>query len=720
LCGDLFNTNLILAGHFNKDLRMKLLLTICIFTSSFLLFLIQPIIAKQIMPWFGGTSAVWTVCIMFFQFVLLLGYIYADLVTRFLKPRTTAIVHIALVLGAAYFLPIIPSETLKPDPTSLPVTEILVLLIATIGLPYFCLSTTGPLLQTWFTHYFPESKVYRLFALSNLASLIALLAYPFVIEPYCTSHEQSWWWTGGFCIFVALSTASAWICRNRMVLTGDEANIDNPNDFVGAKSTTTLQYPPSYLDYASWLVLSALGSILLLAVTNHITHNIASVPFLWLVPLSVYLLTFILCFDGKGWYKPKFFAGPLIFLPPLMAWGVYTNAKDISAIASVIIYAAGLFVCCMFYHGELNERKPKSRYLTRFYLSLSAGGALGGLLMSAVVPYVFDSYYEMPIALFATSILFLFLLKNYLTANKTAHVLLVLSVFSSLTTATVGWAYFVEQSRNSIVMLRNFYAVSRVTEFESKTTGTARVLKNGKIIHGMQILSDSKATTPTTYYGKTSGVGYALKSKQSMPKNVGVIGLGVGTLAAYGKNGDTFKFYEINPHSKQIAENDFTYLKKSAANIQIVMGDARLMLDAELKQGQRNNFDVLVIDAFSSDSIPVHLLTKEAIDIYRQHMKTDGVIAFHVSNIFLNLAPVVQQLAVAIGWKALYIIDPYKWPAYTSEWVLVFQEDDFLVKNSELKNISKPIAPISGLEMWSDGYNNLFKILKKKVLSNPA
>lgn len=672
------------------------------------------------MPWFGGTSAVWTACIMFFQVVLLLGYVYADLVTRFLKPRTIAVVHIALVFAATYFLPIIPNDALKPDPASLPVTEILVLLIATIGMPYFCLSTTGPLLQTWFTHYFPESKVYRLFALSNLASLIALLAYPFAIEPYSTSSEQSWWWTGGFCVFVALSAASAWICRNRTTAGNNKVNIDDVTDQMDPVSTDVLQHSPSYSDYATWLVLSALGSILLLAVTNHITHNIASVPFLWLVPLSVYLLTFMLCFDGKGWYKPKFFAGPLIFLPLLMTWGVYTNTKDISVVASVIIYAAGLFVCCMFYHGELNERKPKARYLTRFYLSLSAGGALGGLLMSAVVPYVFDSYYEMPIVLFATSILVLFLLKSYLTANKAAYGLLVLGVLSSVTTAIVGWTYFADQGRDSIVMLRNFYAASRVTEFESKEAGTVRVLRNGTIVHGMQIVSEQKAKFPTAYYGETSGVGYAIKSKESSPKNVGVIGLGVGTLAAYGKNGDTFRFYEINPHSKQIAENEFTYLKISAAKNQIVLGDARLMLDAELKNMQPNNFDVLVVDAFSSDSIPVHLLTKEAMAIYRQHMKSDGVIAFHVSNLFLNLAPVVEQLADGIGWKTIFIRDQPDWPMYASAWVLVFPDNDFLIKNPELKKASQTIEPIPGLKVWTDGYNNLFKILTKQSKISPT
>lgn len=694
---------------------MKIILITCIFTSSFLLFLIQPIIAKQIMPWFGGTSAVWTTCVMFFQVILLIGYAYADIVTRLLRPRTLAILHISLVISALAFLPVIPDDVWKPNPESLPISEALLLLVATIGLPYFCLSTTGPLLQTWFVQYFPQYKVYRLFALSNLASLIALLSYPFVIEPYSNSLMQSWWWSAGFILFVLLCVASSWMCRTRKPI-ADSVDLNELTNNIAKNSATPISpvdKPPAKLDYLIWLTLSALGSMLLLAVTNHITHNIASVPFLWLLPLSIYLFTFILCFDGKGWYQQRFYVGPLIIFPAVMTWGVYTNTKDIHMSALVAIYAIGLFICCMFYHGELNERKPSARYLARFYLILSLGGALGGFSMSAVVPYVFDNYYELPIILFATSALVLMLLKTYLTANRAAYAVLALGVLSSVSTALIGWSYFIEQNRDNIVMLRNFYASSRVTEFESKERGLVRVLRNGTIVHGMQIMSDTKNLTPTAYYGESSGVAYAINSKVNSPRNVGVIGLGVGTLAAYGNDGDIFRFYEINPHSKKIAENEFSFLKKSASTNEIILGDARLMLESELKSKQPNNFDVLVVDAFSSDSIPVHLLTKEAMDIYRQHMKEDGIIAIHVSNLFLNLAPVVEQLAGSIGWKAAYFRDLPSWPMYSSSWVLVSKDNINLENNADWFDKAKPIVRIPDLKLWTDGHNNLFKILTK-------
>ncbi|HEX5684659.1 MAG TPA: fused MFS/spermidine synthase [Ideonella sp.] len=678
----------------------RYLFVACIFLSAFLLFLVQPIIAKQIMPWFGGTSAVWTTCLTFFQLMLLAGYAYSDLATRWLKPRSHALLHVVLLGAAVAFLPILPGEWLKPDPQNAPISQVLLLLLMTVGLPYFCLATTGPLLQAWYTRLYPGSQVYRLFALSNLASLAALLAYPFSIEPYAGSVQQSTYWSLAFGAFAVLCAGCAWASRNAP---RPEAAATVPAAHQASSLT------PTRKDYALWLTLSAMGSMMLISVTSHITQNIAAVPMLWLLPLSLYLLTFVLCFEGRGWYRRSIFAAPLILSLIAMSWGLNTPPADINVMMAVPAYGIGTFCCCMFFHGELSLRKPAAEYLTRFYLTLSLGGAVGGTLIGVVAPNVLDGMYEFPVVLVITAGLMLVLLRHYLTANKAAYIVLALAIVSTVLTVLMAGASINHDMNGTLMRMRNFYAASQVVE--RKFNGeTMRVLNNGQIMHGLQVRSAEKIAMPTTYYGASSGVAHAMRRFADAPRNVGVIGLGVGTMAAYGKDKDVIRFYEINPQSQLIAQREFSFLKDSAADIQVVLGDARLQMQAELERGEPGQFDVLVVDAFSGDSIPVHLLTKEAMDIYRAHMKPNGIIAFHVSNLFLNLKPVVADLAANAGLQAVYMRNEEKYPETASAWVLVTSDQVFLNDPDVLKQ-RRPIAPIAGLELWTDSRNNLYQIL---------
>ncbi|MBI3938053.1 MAG: fused MFS/spermidine synthase [Betaproteobacteria bacterium] len=671
-----------------------LLYAATIFISAFLLFLVQPIMAKQILPWFGGSSAVWTTCMVFFQFLLLGGYAYSDWTTRKLRARSQVLLHIALLALSLASLPIIADAAWKPAGSEDPVLRILGLLLATIGLPYFLLSTTGPLVQVWFARTFPAGTVYRLFALSNFGSLLALIAYPPAIEPWVTTLVQSWGWSAGYALFVLLCIGSAvYSMRGAPQSVAARETLQAMND--GPQ--------PTWGDYALWLLLSAMGSFLLLAVTNHITHDVASVPFLWILPLTIYLLTFILCFEGRGWYKRKVFLWPMLIALGVMAYSLQADRGVVSIKEAIPLYSAGLFVCCMFCHGELADMKPAPRYLTSFYLMVSLGGALGGLFVGVVAPRIFNTYYE-----FGAGLIVLGALAAYL-ARRMARWVLLAVVGATGFTAFQVYAYVNFLTKDAWVMKRNFYGTLRVKDTGAEDEGEAvRRLINGVIMHGEQYLAPEKRNTPTTYYGPTSGVGLALKYYEGVNARVGVIGLGAGTLAVYGKPGDIYRFYEINPQVIEVAQRDFWFLGNSRAKIETVLGDARLNLEREPQQ----HYDVLAVDAFSSDSIPVHLLTKEAMAVYLRHVKPDGVLAFHVTNRFLELAPVVKRIADEYRIDAVLISDDAEdTNNATTDWVLVTRNRR-LLEQPEIKQAASKLEAKPGGRAWTDDFNNLFQILK--------
>lgn len=679
-----------------------------IFVSAFLLFLVQPIIAKQILPWFGGTAAVWTTCLVFFQSALLLGYFYSDWSTRKLTPKTQKWVHLSLIAVALLLLPIIPASDWKPTGDEAPGLRIILLLTATIGLPYFLLSTTSPLIQAWFARSFPGQSPYRLFALSNLASMIALLGYPFLFEPNIATREQAIGWSIGFGSFAVLIAGSAWYAMRTQQEVAPVAEAFNAD-----------AVPPTLREKLLWIVLSAMGSVLLLAISNHLTQNISSIPLLWVVPLALYLLTFILTFDVKdmnsGWYQRTLAIPMLAALLVGMAYTLADHSLHFELKWQIGIFSAGLFIACMFCHGELVERKPHPKYLTNFYLMISVGGALGAVLVGIVAPLTLPGYFELDFALvvlaaLATALSWDMLKQAIAPWMRWAG----LAAGVSVTVFTIGATiYTIDQyNENVIYKSRNFYGTLRVKEYAPpEVEHRRRSLIHGAILHGDQYMDPPYNRAATTYYKTKSGIGLSLLAKeqikQGQPRRVGLIGLGAGTLATYGNKGDVFRFYDINPTVLEIARRDFTFLKDTDATIEMALGDARLNLEREAPQ----NFDVLAIDAFSSDSIPVHLITLEALDIYAKHMAPDGVIAFHVSNRFLDLKPVVQMIAEKRGFHVAWVRDQYEDGTTTSDWVLVTKNKPFLLRR-DILNGTYVIPPEPGWRVWTDDFNNLLQVLK--------
>jgi len=656
-----------------------------IFLSSFLLFLVQPIIAKQILPWFGGSAAVWTTCLVFFQSVLLAGYAYADLTTR-LGPRRQAMLHVALLVVSLACLPILASSGWKPQGDEQPIVRILLLLTATIGLPYFLLSTTTPLLQAWYWRRFQSAVPYRLFALSNLASLLALLGFPVLFEPAFDLTALGWGWSLLFAGFAVLCGVTAWLSIN-----GFEAPKAQPTtEKVSGKAQL------------QWLALSAMGSVMLLAVTNHITQNIASVPFLWVLPLALYLVSFILAFDHPRWYLRPAFIGALGVLVPLMAWAI----PSLDLQLAVPLYLVGLFVACMVCHGELARLKPDPRHLTRFYLMISLGGALGAVLVAIVAPLTLSGYFELGIALVLLAAVLAFAMRG---AWRWSAALVALV---SLGFVARGVHDYTDGVR---VMARDFYGVVRTVDHPSPVP--YRSMYHGAIMHGGQLLGDSFRNTPADYFGPASGYGRVFTSLREMqprkPLRVGVIGLGAGVIAAWMKPGDELVFYEISPRVIDIAQSEFTFLRDTAAKTEVVLGDGRLSLEREAPR----QYDVLGIDAFSGDSVPMHLVTREAMAIYLKHLKPDGVIVFQATNRFIDLLPVVKRVAEDFGLQAVNVADLPEGAEGAEYW---YSSTDQVIVTRNVALLSWPalaegteeIADKPGLPVFTDAHHNLLRILK--------
>jgi hypothetical protein len=661
-----------------------------IFLSSFLLFLVQPLIARLILPWFGGSAAVWTTCMLFFQALLLAGYAYAHFLNASVKGKLQPLVHTVLLIAALAVLPISPAESWKPSGEAEPISHILLLLAATVGLPYFLLASTSPLLQAWYVRARPQANPYPLFAVSNLASVIALLGYPFSVEPNFTSGEQVAAWSWMFAAFAALCAAVAWTTPAQAV-PRPEAETATPNE----------RNP-----YWLWLSLSATGSILLLAVTNHLTQNVASVPLLWLVPLTLYLATFIIAFEGRGWYRPEFLWSLLLVWLGAMAWLLVDADYHYNLPLQLGIYLPGLFLGCLFCHGELYRLRPAPRRLTAFYLVISAGGALGGLAVAVVAPLAFNGYYELGVGLVVVAALAAI---RFAALNRMARYAS-LAVLLGVTGCVVYDG--LRSQRDVRVATRSFYGVLRVKEYDIGGEAHLRRLVHGTIMHGEQYLNESARRNLTTYYQEPSGIGAAIHSRQHRPMRVGIIGLGTGTIAAYGREGDVYRFYDIDARVISLAKSEFTYLADSAATIELALGDARLVLEREPPQ----RFDVLAVDAFSSDAIPVHLITREALGTYLKHVGKDGIVAFHVSNRFLDLVPVVARIAKEQGAHAVIVRDDPDEEEDNSrsrsDWVLVSRDPAALKTDRIVEAGAEPAEDRPGWRTWTDDYSNLIQILK--------
>jgi hypothetical protein len=643
---------------------------------------VQPIIAKQILPWFGGSAAVWTTCLVFFQSVLLAGYAYADWTTR-LGARRQAMLHVALLALSLLCLPILASTGWKPQGDEQPILRILLLLGATIGLPYFLLSTTTPLLQAWYWRRFRSVVPYRLFALSNLASLLALLGFPVLFEPAFDLRALGWGWSFLFAAFAVLCAGTAWLSLN-----------GNEEAKTKAKTAVPLK------NQLEWLALAAMGSVMLLAVTNHLTQNISSVPFLWVLPLALYLVSFILAFDHPRWYVRPVFIGALVVLVPLMAWAIPSLDLEVAA----PLFFIGLFAACMVCHGELARIKPDPAHLTRFYLMISLGGALGAVLVAIVAPLVLPGYFELGIALVALAGIIVTVKRMRLAG---------LAVMLA-TAGFVGRGVY-DYTEGVRVMERDFYGVVRTADHASPVP--YRSMYHGAIMHGGQLLGDSFRNTPADYFSPGSGYGRVFASLREMqpqkPLAVGVIGLGAGVIAAWMKPGDRLVFYEISPRVVNIARREFTFLDDTSAKTEVILGDGRLSLEREPARG----YDVLGIDAFSGDSIPMHLVTREAMAIYLKHLNPDGVIVFQATNRFIDLLPVVKRLAAEFGLEAVNVADEPEavdgaeyW--YSSTDQIIVTRNRKLLAWPRIAEIAEPIADRPGLPTFTDAHHNLLRILK--------
>ncbi len=763
--------------------------SLTILLGAFLLFQIEPVIAKYIQPWFGGAPSVWTTCLLFFQTLLLAGYTYAHLIGTKLAPRRQAIAHlllIAICVIAMMFAtllwnsPVLPGAGWKTVNADYPVARILLLLSASIGLPYFALSATAPLLQSWFARIYRDASPYRLYSVSNLGSLIALLTYPFAVEPNLTLRSQANLWS---CLYVAFAIgmvlcAISLLRAAPLALVDDEAALDKP----------------SFATIALWVSLPACASVLLYAATGQLTQDTAPIPFLWVLPLALYLLSFIICFDSERWYRRGIFH-------PLLGGAILSNlliliySDRIAAtlgrvvltpMTIILLLEIGnvlllMFAGCMVCHGELVRLKPHRRDLTIFYLMVSAGGALGGLFSVVVAPLLFRGFWDFRFAVWISVVLMAISLMrdraSWIYRRSPAVGIAILSaallfplvvkivvhpaIYAAVAFAAMAAVSIVTRWKNppwllarsgfviqlsmvgviallgviyvnmiglamhdAVSITRNFYGVFRVVGAEAPDhSWHSYRLLNGRTTHGEQFFSATYPRLryyPTTYYCLNSGVGLVIMNhpRRAQPNDsslrVGVVGLGVGTIAAWGRPGDYFRFYEINPAVVRLATDPngyFSFVRDSSARVEIVSGDARLSMERELAGGRSQQFDVLVIDAFTGDAVPTHLLTREAMLVYLNELKPDGVLAVHVSNLYLDLRPVLAEHARTLHLHYGFVhVDERDMVDWASDWVLLTR-DDKMLDQPEISARLRPGDPARHVRPWTDDYSNLFQLL---------
>jgi hypothetical protein len=682
-----------------------------IFLSAFLLFQVQPMIGKFILPWFGGTPAVWSTAMLFFQVFLTGGYAYAYWLV---KQKRQGWIHSALlaltvvlliVLGFFWKSPVTPSVEWKPDiGVSLPILQLFFLLTISVGLPYFMLASNSTLMQAWFSRLFPQQSYARLYSLSNVGSLLGLLAYPLLIEPQLTLRAQGWVWSAGFFAFALLA---AWMSFRAQ--SGEEAAGGQP-----AVPTTKAEKPSAAL-MSLWAILGAIPSIFLLAMTNHITQEVAVIPFLWIIPLALYLLSFILAFSGGKWIQRRLYA--LLFAVASVAalWAL-GNTATMSIFLQIFVYSALLFLACMIGHGELYLLRPSAEHLTAFYLMVSVGGALGGIFVNLVAPLIFTGYWEFYLAWLMTFIVvILSLLPRWERPQVRASVL-----WTSLLAGTLIMIFSLNSFFDALAAHRNFYGLMRVKSWTSSNGfGDGYLMIHGMTVHGIQHLSPELRDEPTTHFTRESGAGLLLSNhpQRGHGMKVGVLGLGIGTLAAFAEESDVYRFYEINPTVVEYAKGRggyFSFLSDCKGEVTVVTDDARLALERELARGEPQNFDVLILDTFSSDSIPTHLITREAFAIYLQHLKPDGILASHISNRHIDLLPVLWGLSQEYD-LSIVMIDRNPLPGedlFPSRWVLMAADPQSL-QISEVQEKAIPLdASIGSVRLWTDDYSNLFQILK--------
>lgn len=686
-----------------------------IFLSAFLLFQVQLIIGKYVLPWFGGSPSVWNTCLLLFQILLLLGYFYAHVVSTRLPMRSQTRVHFLFLLASLAMLavtaqswpsPITPGAIWKPIAAgSSPEWRLIIVLAVSVGFPFLILSTTGPLLQVWVSRT-QRGSPYRLYALSNAGSLLGLLSYPFLAERFLVLRTQAWVWSVVYALFLFAYGACAWVLRGQGA-TVESAPVEVSRDSEKPNKTARL----------IWLGLAACASAMLLATTNQICQEIAVIPLLWVLPLCVYLATFILCFGKESWYRRSIFY-PLYAVGSLGALMVLST-KFPHILIEISVFCLALFAVCMVCHGELVKRKPAREFLSTFYLTIATGGALGSILVVLIAPRIFQRYWEFQLSLLLCGLLVLIVVlldkESWFYKRPSLRILLYAVIVAFMLQGLYYGRALVAMNGGGQVAFRarNFFGVKTGIQDQA-----GNWLTHGRIRHGVQLRDPAVHDEPTLYYKRLSGVGLILdhypapldRNGKRRGLRVGVVGLGAGTLAAYGHSGDYFRFYEIDPQVVELSLGPkpwFTFLQDSRATVDIVMGDARISLESEAERGQFQRFDVMVLDAFSSDSIPVHLLTKEAMALYIQHLSgPDAVIAFHLSNRALDLRPVAYGLSSEYRMTSVEVHQPG-----FSVWVLASANPE-MMNLPELKERSKPVTVNGAVPVWTDEYSNLFNVIR--------
>jgi hypothetical protein len=574
-----------------------------------------------------------------------------------------------------------------------------------VGGPYLFLSATGPLLQSWFSRERAGASPYRLYALSNAASLLGLLTYPFLVQPRLDREAQTVAWSWGYGLFVAACIGCGW----RLLKHGRKP----PGNPVPAEGSMVTAPGLRIL----WAALPSCAVVLLLGITNQVTTDMAAAPFLWVLPLVVYLMTFILSFDRAGWYSRRVYA-------PLLVVVLLANTFLLRLLAPawefrIVLSMATLFVCGMVCHGELVRLKPPPRGLTAFYLSLAAGGALGGAFVALAAPVLFPGFWEVPLGLLLVLLLFLAAVHqdpaSRLTGGRRPRAWQGIAIGVGV----LGPALLAEpliSLWNSDVEVRTFYGVLQLRVKDEGTPDARRIMSHGNTIHGIQFLSPERGDLATAYYGPGSGAALAMEDHPRRgrgPLRVGVIGLGAGTLAAWAREGDLVRFYEIDPKVEELAREQFTFLASSRGTVQVVIGDGRISLEREVAEG-RDPFDVLAVDAFTEGSVPVHLLTRECMDLYRRALAPDGILAVHVSNKYLRLGPVVRGAAEALGKRAAQTFaggDPGR-GRHNTHWVLVADPAHPVWRSPAVRNAVVPWKETEAPVVWTDRFSSLLQVLR--------
>lgn len=761
----------------SSQIILQLPFALAIFLGAFLLFQVQLLLGKQILPLFGGAPAVWTACLLVFQLLLLAGYAYAHgIAARLSLPRQSIVQFSLLFLSvvALVFLsriwptPISPGAAWRPLADADPTWTIVKFLLAAVGLPFFLLSTTSPLLQHWLASSMPRHSPHRLYALSNFGSLLALLSYPSLVEPNLRLRAQAWIWVAVYATYVvACCVCAATIARSSLAASSNPAPLPTHH----ARSVS----PLGWASLLRWVCLAACASTLLLATTNLICQEVAVIPFLWVLPLSLYLLSFILCFESDRWYHRAIFQPLFAATVGLVILVSLPNITH-SYLVQLAAYSTLLFAGCMVCHGEAARSRPAPESLTAFYLCIAVGGAVGGIFVSLLAPRIFPGYWEFPLGVLGGVALLLSLsMSDPSSWWYRGRLSLALSIFAGIVLLTPAiltpvWAaaaylpwwstfgsagalllsslicFLMERRRASppkpiwvraaartmLALLtaglaitqkaefynvqarsRNFYGVLSVVASPSEGY---LALRHGKTMHGFQFQDPARAHLATGYYGPQSGA-YAVITNWSLhPMRVGLVGMGVGTLATLAQAGDVFRFYEINPDVYKSSAGSrpyFTYLRDSRATIEVVLGDGRLSLEREAARGEPQNFDVLVLDAFSSDAIPMHLLTREAFLVYATHLRSrKSVIAVHISNNTLDLRPILAAIAGEFHFHALQVTPFIPGSLFSeSHWVLL-SRDLASLAIPDMQYGSQPLSSNAKPLLWTDDYCNLLRVLR--------